>query len=820
MITQKFNRSLVSAAVTASLTFSVSTFAQENEETKIVEKEGIEQIVVTGSVAGRSQIESAISVTSVDDEVIRNFKPNSEVEMFRLLPGIQANGNNGPGGNANIAVRGLPVATGGSPFVQIQEDGLPTVLFGDMQFGNNDYWTRFDASVARLESVRGGTATTFASQAPGAIINYISHTGAVEGGFVNLSTGIGYDEKRLDFRYGGEASDSVLYHVGGYVKNGRGPLDPGFITSESSQVKGNLTKYLADDESYVRFNFKVADTQEPFYTGSLALADINGNKISNLRPYPTMDGRSDSNLSPLNQNFLIVNRDGAVERVGMTGISTNALAIGNEVHYVLEDDIIIDNKMRWTDMSGSFNEPFHGPTLTSNVLGSTVNGAVVGSIQYANGQQQGLDYDLPYIDRDTNVSTQMNDVGSLVNDLTISKEFDLDGNAISVRGGYFYMNQKIAMTWHTNRNFRAAGVNNPAQLDLFDVDGNQLTANGLAGFNDNWGACCSRDYDLDYTNTAPYIALDFETDDFILDGSVRRDTVDASGFTIQSSGEALVTVVDSVEIPTLLSDGNQENLDYSVSYTSWTFGGLYKFNEDTSFFTRASKGNRFNADRQTVSGKINSDGSLTEAGQVAAVDEVNQYEIGVKNRGDLGGGTYTAELTLLNGDFTQSNYEPTSTPACPSGGCILDNEYRTTGFEFYGTYRFDSLYIIANATYTDAEQRAADATEWKVANDIPEMTYAINASYDLIDSLSVGLNMSGQYGSRNGADVETENNPIFGGNITYYLNERLQFSIIGQNLTDEFTVRGLNGIVDAPNGVITASPVLGRNLQASVRLNF
>ena len=36
--------------------------------------------------------------------------------------------------------------------VQIQEDGLPTVLFGDIQFGNNDYWTRFDASVERVES--------------------------------------------------------------------------------------------------------------------------------------------------------------------------------------------------------------------------------------------------------------------------------------------------------------------------------------------------------------------------------------------------------------------------------------------------------------------------------------------------------------------------------------------------------------------------------------------------------------------------------------------------------------------------------------------
>ena len=87
------------------------------------------------------------------------------------------------------------------------------------------------------------------------------------------------------------------------------------------------------------------------------------------------------------------------------------------------------------------------------------------------------------------------------------------------------MNQIIAMNWHTNRNYRAAGVNNPAQLDLLDADGNQLTANGLAGFNDNWGDCCARQYDLEYANSAPYVSLELETGDYIFDGSVRRDTV-------------------------------------------------------------------------------------------------------------------------------------------------------------------------------------------------------------------------------------------------------------------------------------------------------
>lgn len=144
----------------------------------------LDDIVVTASGRDKRQLDSSVSVTTISAETIQTFRPSSESEALRLIPGIQVAGTAGPGGNSNIAVRGLPVATGGSPFVQLQEDGLPTVLFGDMQFGNNDYWTRFDASVADVQAVRGGGAATFASQAPGAVINYISHYGEQAGGYV------------------------------------------------------------------------------------------------------------------------------------------------------------------------------------------------------------------------------------------------------------------------------------------------------------------------------------------------------------------------------------------------------------------------------------------------------------------------------------------------------------------------------------------------------------------------------------------------------------------------------------------------------------
>ena len=122
----------------------------------------------------RSKLDSSVSVSSVDEKVIQDFHPQSEGDLLRLLPGIQPN-ISGPGGNGNFAVRGLPVATGGATFVQLQEDGLPTVLYGDIQFGNNDYWTKSNPTDTRVEDLRGGTAATLASQAPGAVVNYIGN---------------------------------------------------------------------------------------------------------------------------------------------------------------------------------------------------------------------------------------------------------------------------------------------------------------------------------------------------------------------------------------------------------------------------------------------------------------------------------------------------------------------------------------------------------------------------------------------------------------------------------------------------------------------
>ena len=182
---------------------------------------GLNTVVVTGVSSGKSKMRSSISVTDIDPDQIANFAPRSEAEVLHLIPGIRAESSAGPGGNSNITVRGLPIASGGSKYVQLQEDGLPVVEFGDMNFANNDYWLRYDANVNHVETVRGGSASTFASHAPGAIINFISKTGEDDGGSVSLSHGLNYKENRTDLEYGGHTRPDLRFHIGGFYRDGQ-----------------------------------------------------------------------------------------------------------------------------------------------------------------------------------------------------------------------------------------------------------------------------------------------------------------------------------------------------------------------------------------------------------------------------------------------------------------------------------------------------------------------------------------------------------------------------------------------------------------------
>ncbi|MDE2437275.1 MAG: TonB-dependent receptor [Sphingomonadales bacterium] len=821
--------------------------AQDATTASDSDNSGLNEIVVTASGKDKTQLNTSISVTSVTAETIEAFKPSSEAEIFRMIPGIQVAGTAGPAGNSNIAVRGLPVATGGSPFVQIQEDGLPTVLFGDIQFGNNDYWTHFDASVANVEGVRGGSASTYASQAPGAVLNYISQTGKKEGGYIQLNKGINYDENKVDLRYGGHINDTLYFHVGGYFKVGRGPLHSGYNVSNSYQIKANVTKEFDDGKGYFRLLFKRADTKEPNYTGGVATATLSNGRVSNIHPIAGYDGREQSNISIYNQDMRVVNYDGSVSTEPLDGITTKATSIQNQFHYEFNDAIKVDNNARWTNMSGAFANAFLNVGKASNVIGSTVNGGTVAEIRYANGPKAGQLYTGTYVNNNANFRTNIRDIGSFADDLALSGKFDMAGGKLTARAGLFYMNQKIAMDWHVNQALGEISGNNPAQLDLYTAAGAKLTVDGISGYNNNWGDCCARTYDLSYADTAPYAALDLDTDHFDIDASVRFDNVHASGsavnntimldtngdgvFDTTSSGPTLYTPVTTynavtgttvvVNIPTILPNGTKEVLNYSRNYTSWSLGALYKLSHNTSLFVRASRGGRFNADRQTLSQKFTTSGALAPAGVSPSVDFVNQYEAGVKTRGDLAGGRFTAELTLLKGNFKQSTFELSATKCNgAAGGCIIDAKYKSYGAEFYGTYQNGGFSLVANATFSKATRASSGSNTYTRSPNIPDLIYTVSANYDFGDIASFGVNATGQSSTLGDDGWVYPGSTTFGAVLWVRPVQNLALGIQAYNLFNKYDLRGAGNVADATAGVIGSGVTIGRTFTGSIKYSF
>lgn len=660
---------------------------------------GEQRVVVTASTAAHTKLKSALSVTTVDDSLVAAMNPQTQSEVLRLIPGIIDNGGNGPGGNANITVRGLPITTGGSPFVQLQEDGLPTVLFGDMNFGNNDYWIRFDRSNT-IEAVRGGSASTLASGAPGAVINYVTDTGSVAGGQIGLEEGLNYNSTKGYFAVGAPIGEGLRFHAEGYVTEGAGLRDQGFNAQQGYQIKANLTKDLGS-LGYIRLNVKLLNDAEPLYTSYPALLSANSSGFTGLTAFPGFDARKGSTVGVYNETINVVDSTtGQMTQQKSDGLHPVANAYGAQLHLTPGNDVAIDDKFRYTQMSGTFSTNFMGLATPSSVIGTQVNGQTVGSIVYANGPSAGQAFTGNYLNTGVQIFAHMSDMGSLANDLTLTKNLDLAGGKTHVSGGLFYMDQHIAQDWHPNSHYETLDGSNPAGLNLVSTTGQLLSINGVSGYNTAWGSSVDRTYDISAADAAPYLNINWESGPLQLDLGLRHDALRVSGWAESASAATTTTsTIDSALVSTsTLDPSTYEALHYGASYNSYTLGSLYSLNKDTSVFARISRGGRFNVDRNILSGYTNADGSLNSSGKQKAVSYVEQQEIGVKRQGHTDNFSYSLNATVFHNTYSSSNFDLTQGPT----GTYYDSSYKSTGLELEGGMHTGGFGLIANMTYTDA----------------------------------------------------------------------------------------------------------------------
>jgi outer membrane receptor protein involved in Fe transport len=804
---------------------------------------GLDRIVVTATSQLKSKMRSSVSVTDVDQDQIKDFGARTEAEVLLLIPGIRTDSTAGPGGNANISVRGLPIASGGSKYVQLQEDGLPTVQFGDMNFSNNDYWTRFDNNVDHIQTLRGGSSSVFASHAPGAVINYISKTGKEQGGSIGLTRGANYDETRVDGDVGGRLAPDMYFHVGGYYREGEGTRHAPKNSELGYQLKGNITKEFNGGKGYFRVNFKVLDEHAPTTPQTFAYATQNGNTISGFSPVPGYNAARDSQYSVYNAT--VTGIDPVTRAVTTTslldGITSKSKSLGFEFHNALANGFTVDDKFRMSSNAGAFNAQFWNVQTLANMLANFGSGAA--SAKFYNGTKVGqtvtagnLATPDALVSQSAAINTQTPDMGNLVNDLSVSKQFNLDGGTLDVKGGLYHMRQNVVQRWSISERVMEAGQNG-ALIDVYDATGQALTTAGLTGYNNQWGACCARDIDARFTTDAPYLSLSLATGKLDLDAGIRHETFRADGHYSGSkklpggldvNGDGVIT---GAEKNVYLSDTSNPGLvNYSISYTNYSLGANYRLTDDLSVFARHSKGNRAISDRLLFSANVDAVTGLLAAGggAQAAVAPVKQSELGAKMRGKTGLGSYNVSATYFHSTTNEFDYDQTrqDNPNLPNyqGPKLNVVGYKADGVELETAASMGNLGLNVNVVYSNESQTSNlgnPGAVGKTSSGVPKWRYTISPRY-AIGALTLGATVRGQGKVFANGDntIEIDGHYIVNAFANYDFGNGLTGSLNVNNLFDKFYPAGDAGFVGGSTKVVGAGIQLGRTINASLRYAF
>lgn len=771
---------------------------------------GFDEVIVTGSVNPSSKINSSISVSSIKPEAILQTSPRTTAEIFRTIPGIRSESSGGEG-NTNITVRGVPISSGGSKYLQLQEDGLPVMMFGDMAFATSDIFLRFDQNIARVEATRGGAASTMASNAPAGIINFISKTGAVEGGSLMNTFGLDYNSFRTDFEYGAPISESLRFHVGGFYRNGEGPRNLGYAGNNGGQIKANITKDFK--KGYARIYYKhLNDRTAAYMPNPLRVSGTNADPTWESAPdfNATQDGIHSINLASNSG----IGADGQRRSVDISdGMRPLSNSLGAEFQFDLGNDWSIVSRNRVSMNSGRFVAPFTASYGTLDGLMQTIAGitgdttaAGVNDLHaiYTDGTPANVtDAQIVHV-----FDTELKDFNNAMSDTRLSKTFD----GVKVDLGYFRAQQSVNMAWLWNSYLMEAKGDNARMIDLArNSDTTNISSNGQYAYGTPlWGPLHVQ-YNAEYTISAPYANIQYQPNNRItIDASVRFDQGTVTGVGNGPSVGAIDvnnngTVEPIEQNVTTVNTADRNIVDYNYSYTSYSVGGNYKLNNNQAVFARYSHGAAAKADRA-----IFPTAAYRELRNPK--DMIDQAELGWKQRFKQGGVFVTAFYagTTEEGGFEASTQQ------------VIENDYTAFGLELEGAYAIKDFSLRGAATYTKAEITSG-ANEGNTPRRQPDLMYSLIPSYTL-GKHSVGLSVIGQTEAfaQDGNQLVMPSYMVLNGFVNIGVADNLSLSLNANNLLDAI------GITESEEGAITdgqvnyvrARSITGRSLSASIRFNF
>ena len=834
----------VSTALTAALlgtTAAVPAYASEEGGAASAEQSGeapapatapatAPKAFTTGVAKGRDLLDTAISASVLDDHDLAQLSVSSIAGILQNIPGIRSETSDIDGYSA-ITIRGLPLAAEGSKFLQLQEDGLPVLEFGDIQFAGIDQFLRADLTLGQVQAIRGGSASTFASNSPGGLINFISKTGETAGGTVQVSSGVGHDLKRIDFAYGSPLGHGWRFHVGGFYRSGEGPREIGFNGFEGGQIKANLTKEFAG--GYIRFYAKYLDDRQPTYS-TLPVTVGGTDAEPRIGFLPGYDIRERAYLSPLTASYAEVDRNNAPTVIDMRqGLAAKVAAFGLEAQFEVAG-FTVTNRFRFSDISGAYNDTV--PFVTAPAPFFAQFGGPGAQLSYAAGPLSGQAItDARLLALSVRLHADLESLDNATNDLRATRVWEVGGGKLTTTAGVYTAMQQLGMFWNFTSTLQdLAGGGRNAPVDITTATGVPVTDSGTLAYGFAVGLPFNiyhNRYDVDYDVLAPYGAVNFQIGKLAVGASLRWDRGDVQGQVfspafgdgrapfapIDVNGDGQVSLAES-RVP-VLPLTRPAAVDYGYDYLSYSAGVNYRFAESLSAFARYSRGGRASAENvigteslDPLTGRPNNPDLL--------VSIVKQAEAGVKYR--KGG------LSLFVTGFWASTDERNAQITADATGQAfvrqIERTYSAKGLEFEGEWRRGPFMLAAGATWTKAKidkDVLAPVFDGLTPRHIPDFAFFLRPSAEF-GKVTFGAAINGTTESF----AQDTNQLVQPGYVIVspFVQVRpaagLTLAVNAFNVFDRLAVVSLQAPTIPASGLTNAQVMNGRTVTASLRYAF
>ncbi|MCW1429951.1 TonB-dependent receptor domain-containing protein [Novosphingobium sp. JCM 18896] len=784
-----------------------------------------QEVFSTGVAKGRDRLDSATSTSALRGSEAEKLGPRPLADILRTMPGLRVESGIGEG-NANYTVRGLPLAAGGSKYMQIQEDGLPVIEFGDFFNFGADVFSRADFNLAQIESIRGGSASTFASDSPGGLINLISKTGETQGGSIQFTKGLDYGENRFDADYGGKLSDSLRFHVGGFYRWGEGPRNIGFTGYKGGQIRANITKQFSN--GYIRVHAKYLDDRSPTfapYFFKLTGTDSNPT-IANL---PGFDIRKDSVLSPYIGPVVTLDGENKLQKFPLKyGMHPVSKSVGLEAQFEVGGFTLTD-RARYSANKGDFLRVF--PNTADTVTAFAASQAGAGAVaRYASGPNAGQ---LVPTNANGNgllalfymAETRARSLDNFTNDFRATRVWRLGEGNLTVTAGLYKAIQTLKSEWlHSAFDADVAGDAQTAMVNITSATGVPQTVDGYYAYGRGRTSKFRRIFDVKYNITAPYASVNYHVGKVAIGGSLRYDSgrvrgqlfgADLEGgrvglVTQDMNGDGVITAPERSVAYLPLTQPAPVN--YNYGYLSYSAGVNYRIAEQLSAFARYSRGGRANADKILFTPIVSTtDGSVADSKD--KYDEVRQLEGGFKFRtsnATLNGTAFLAHAddhNVLNGSANRTF-----------------RSYRAYGLELEGSYRTGPFSVTAGATYTKAkitEDKLDPTLTGKEPRHQPAWTLQATPQYET-ELFTVGANVvtiTSSYAQDSNL-LKMPGFTVVNAFVQFRPVERVQLMVNAYNLFDKIGFFEISQSTVPANGIGSGRAINGRTVSAALRYDF